>query len=74
MNITPIRSKIIMPGTFVCRERPSQYGRRKFDILGPVERYSDIDLLNYCNYVPEFGGMVERGEGYALVHVYIDTD
>jgi hypothetical protein len=69
VNIT---SRPIIPGTLKIMEALQSYGVRRYVITGPVENYTDRDLLNYCEYTPEFGGHVRRGEGMAYVDVYTD--
>lgn len=68
----PIESRPILPGTFQCIERAPGYAHRRYVLTGPVDQYSDRDLLIYCQYTPEFGGRVERMPGVAYVVVHTD--
>lgn len=68
----PITSRPILPGTFQCIEKPQGYAHRNYLLTGPVEQYSDRDLLTYCQYTPEFGGRVERMPGVAYCTVHTD--
>jgi hypothetical protein len=67
-----ITSRPIAPGTFQCVEKAPGYAVRRYLLTGPVEQYSDRDLLIYCEYTPEFGGRVERMPGLACVTVHTD--
>lgn len=68
----PITSRPILPGTFQCVEKSPGYAHRTYLLTGPVEQFSDRDLLNYCEWTPEFGGSVERMPGVAYCKVYTD--
>lgn len=72
LSPAPITSRPILPGTFQCVEKPQGYAHRCYLLTGPVEKYSDRDLLTYCEWTPEFGGSVERMPGVAYVKVHTD--
>lgn len=73
-----IESRPILPGTFRTTEKAPSPGRRTFHMVGPVDDFSDRDLLDYCGYSPFLGGSVQRtsysdtGERVAIVWVYTD--
>jgi hypothetical protein len=69
VNIT---SRPILPGIFQFSEGVQGHCIRHFTLTGPIAKYSDTDLLNYCGYSPELGGYVVRGFGVA--HVAVHTD
>lgn len=53
-------------------EQPQGYAHRRFLVTGPVDRYTDKELLEFCNYIPYFGGRIHRAETTAVVIVHTD--
>lgn len=53
-------------------ERAQGYAHRRFVVSGPVDRYTDTELLEFCDYTPYFGGRIHRATGSAIVIVHTD--
>lgn len=53
-------------------ERPQGYAHRRFLVSGAIDRHTDIELLEFRDYTPYFGGRVHRSENTAVVIVHTD--
>ena len=53
-------------------EASPDYATRRFFVRGPVQKFTDTELLELCEYTPEFGGRVARGPQSAIVIVHTD--
>ena len=68
----PVLRDVIDMGAIAVHRRWTSYNRDNW-VLGPSALlYSDRALLAYCQYTPEFGGIVERFNDEVLVKVFTE--